>query len=277
MEMFDAIVLGIVQGLTEFLPVSSSGHLVLAQKILGIEEPQLLFDTLLHLGTLVAVFIVLWKDIWELLKKPFQRLTWLLVAATVPTVVIAVLFKDLIESAFHSGATLGWEFLFTGAVLVVAERLSARSGAPAAAEPAAADAPKGKTESTMGWLDAVIIGALQGVAIMPAVSRSGLTVAGALARRLDRSFAARFSFLMSIPAILGAVVFQGKDLMEGAAAGSLSAPVVVGTLVAGAVGVFAVSTMMRIIAKKSLVGFAVYVAVLGVLVLIDQHLTRLFF
>jgi len=269
MEMFDAIVLGIVQGLTEFLPVSSSGHLVLAQKILGIEEPQLLFDTLLHLGTLVAVFIVLRKEIWELLKKPFQRLTWLLVAATVPTVVIAVLFKDLIESAFHSGATLGWEFLFTGAVLVVAERLSAR--------PAAADAPKGKTEATMGWLDAVIIGALQGVAIMPAVSRSGLTVAGALARRLDRGFAARFSFLMSIPAILGAVVFQGKDLAEGVAGGALSAPVVVGTLVAAAVGVFAVSTMMRIITKKSLIGFAAYVGVLGVLVLIDQHLTRIFF
>lgn len=264
MEMFDAIVLGIVQGLTEFLPVSSSGHLVLAQKILGIEEPQLLFDTLLHLGTLAAVFIVLRKEIWELLKKPFQRLTWLLVAATVPTVIIAVLFKDMIEEAFHSGASLGWEFLFTGAALVVAEKLSSRAGTEA-----------GKTEATMGWLDAAIIGVLQGVAIMPAVSRSGLTIAGSLARKLDRGFAARFSFLMSIPAILGAVVFQGKDLLEGA--GALSAPVIVGTLVAGAVGVFAVSTMMKIIAKKSLIGFAAYVAVLGVLVLVDQNLTRVFF
>lgn len=265
MNVFEAVILGVVQGLTEFLPVSSSGHLVLAQKILGVSEPPILFDTMLHLGTLIAVFIVLWKDIWALLKRPFQRLTWLLVAATVPTVAFALLFKDAIEEAFHSGSTLGWEFLATAVILLVAERLSATAG-------------KGRGEAEMSWLDAIIIGTLQGIAIMPAVSRSGLTIAGALARKLDRAFAARFSFLLSIPAILGAVVFQGKDLLEGTAAGgSLSTAVVVGTIVAAAVGVVAVKFMMKIIREGSMRGFAIYVGVVGILVLIDQYFLHLFF
>lgn len=265
MNIFEAIALGAIQGLTEFLPISSSGHLVLARKIFGIQEPPLLFDTMLHVGTLIAVLVVLRAEIWELLKKPFQRTTALLIYATLPTVVIAVLFKDLIEEAFRSGATLGFEFLITGAVLVAADRLAVKNGT-------------GKNAATMRPLDAVVIGTLQGVSIMPAISRSGLTVAGALSLKLERSFAARFSFLMSIPAILGALVFQGKDLIEGAAAGGESALLlVVGTLVSAAVGVFAVSYMIKIIVGKKLAGFAVYVGILGVLVLIDQNLTRIFF
>ncbi len=266
MDILSAVILGIVQGLTEFLPVSSSGHLVLMQKILGISEPPLLMDTMLHLGTLVAVFVVLWKDIWALLRRPFQRLTALLIAATVPTVIIALAFKDLIEEAFHSGSTLGWEFLATAVVLVGAEKLAARAAAAR------------RTELDMTVPDALIVGTLQGVAIMPAVSRSGLTIAGSLARNLDRSFAARFSFLLSIPAILGAVVFQAKDLAEGAAAGGgFTLPILVGTLTAMAVGVFAVKFTMRIIREGSMMGFAAYVGVLGVLVLLDQHLFRFFF
>lgn len=265
MNVIEAVILGVVQGITEFLPVSSSGHLVLTQKILGVSEPTLLFDTMLHLGTLVAVFIVLRKDIWALLKKPFQRLTWLLIAATVPTVIIALLFKDVIETAFHSGSTLGWEFLVTAVILLAAEKLASGAG-------------KGRGEEEMSWLDAIIIGTLQGIAIMPAVSRSGLTIAGALARKLDRAFAARFSFLLSIPAILGAVVFQGKDLLEGTASGSgLSTAVVVGTIVAAAVGVVAVKFTMKVIREGSMRGFAAYVGVLGILVLLDQHLFHLFF
>ena len=267
MNVIEAVILGLVQGLTEFLPVSSSGHLVLAQKLLGVTEPAILFDTMLHLGTLVAVFIVLRKDIWALLKRPFQRLTALLVVATIPTVAIALLFKDMIEAAFHSGSTLGWEFLATAAVLLVAERL-------------AAGAEKGRGEGEMSWLDAIIIGVLQGIAIMPAISRSGLTIAGALSRKLDRSFAARFSFLLSIPAILGAVVFQGKDLLEGGAVGGgegVGIPLVAGTLVAAAVGVFAVKFMMKIIREGSMKGFAIYVGAIGILVLADQYVFHLFF
>ncbi|GAB1484267.1 undecaprenyl-diphosphate phosphatase [Treponema sp.] len=265
MNMFEAILLGLIQGITEFLPVSSSGHLVLMQKILGMEEAPLLFDTMLHLGTLVAVFIVLWKDIWELLKKPFQKLSWLLIAATIPTVIIALLFKDIIESAFQSGATLGWEFLVTAAVLVGAERLASGRG-------------EGRLEKDMNYLDALIIGTLQGIAIMPAVSRSGLTIAGALARKLDRGFAARFSFLLAIPAIMGAAVLQGRHLVDGSVSGqSVTIPMIVGTVVAALVGIVAVKYMMKIIKEGSMRGFAVYVSILGVLVLVDQYLTHLFF
>ena len=265
MDVVSAVILGIVQGLTEFLPVSSSGHLVLSQKILGISEPPLLMDTMLHLGTLVAVFVVLRRDIWALLRRPFQRLTALLIAATVPTVLIALAFKDLIEEAFHSGATLGWEFLVTALVLVGSEKLAARRSAVR------------RTDQDMSFPDALIVGTLQGVAIMPAISRSGLTIAGSLARNLDRAFAARFSFLLSIPAILGAVVFQAKDLAEGAAGGAVTLPIVVGTLTAMAVGVFAVKFTMKIIREGSMTGFAIYVGVLGVLVLLDQYLFRFFF
>lgn len=266
MDIVSAVVLGIVQGLTEFLPVSSSGHLVLTQKLLGISHSGLLMETMLHLGTLVAVFIVLRKDIWALLRRPFQRLTFLLIAATVPTVVVAFVFKDLIEAAFSTGAALGWGFLATASILIAAEKMSARR------------AGAGRGEAEMGLLDALLIGTLQGVAILPAVSRSGLTIAGALSRGLDRSFAARFSFLMSIPAILGAVVFHAKDLVEGAAAGeSFGLPILVGTLVSMAVGIAAVKFTMKIIREGSLRGFAAYVAILGVLVLLDQHVFGFFF
>lgn len=269
MNLFEAVVLGIVQGLTEFLPVSSSGHLVLLQRLLGIKEPALLFDTMLHLGTLVAVLVVLRKDILAILRKPFQRMTALLLIACVPTFAFAMLFQDAIEAAFHSGATLGWSFLFTGAVLLSSEALArrvTRSGG-------------GKGIETMTWLDAALIGTLQGVAIFPAVSRSGMTISGALARGLDRDLAARFSFLLSIPVILGAAVFQSKDLiLDGAAAGDgFTLPLVVGTIVAGVVGGFAVKFAMDVIKKSSLKYFAFYVFGLGALVLLDQNLLHVFF
>jgi undecaprenyl-diphosphatase len=277
MDMFKAIILGIVQGLTEFLPVSSSGHLVLLQKIMGIDEPTLFFDTMLHLGTLAAVLIVLRKDIWALLKRPFQRLTGLVVLATLPTIAIALIIKDFVEQAFHTGDYIGYGFLATSLILLAAEALAARPGAR-------------RQEKDMTWVDAVLIGTLQGAAIMPAVSRSGSTIAGALSRRLDRDFAARFSFLMSIPAILGAAVLQAKDLFDNqdglsaafGAAGSGSVGVdlwvvVAGTAVAAAVGVFAVSLMLKIIRTGTLRGFALYTAVLGVLVLADQFFFHLVF
>jgi len=124
MNIINAIILGIVQGLTEFLPVSSSGHLVLLQKIFKIDEPSLFFDTMLHVGTLIAVMTVLWKDIFEILKKPIQKLTGFLILATIPAVIAALLFKDAIEEIFKSGKLLGVCFLITATLLVMAEILS---------------------------------------------------------------------------------------------------------------------------------------------------------
>jgi undecaprenyl-diphosphatase len=274
----EALILGAIQGITEFLPVSSSGHLVLFQKIFGISESALLFDTMVHVGTLAAVFIVLWKDIWAILRRPVQPLTGFLILATIPTVLMALVFKDFIEDAFRSGAWLGFAFIFTAAALLVSEQLSGRrGGSPALGS-------RLRPPGNMNWLDAVLIGVLQGIAIIPGVSRSGLTLSGALSRKLDRDFAARFSFLLSIPAILGALVLQLKDLAGGGPEGALGlgggigwAPMAAGTLAAAVVGFFSVRLMLGIVRKRSLRGFAVYVAVLGVLVLIDRYGTHLFF
>jgi undecaprenyl-diphosphatase len=261
MSVFEALILGAVQGITEFLPVSSSGHLVLLQKIFGIKESALLFDTLVHGGTLAAVFIVLRKDIWDILKRPIQPITGYLIFATIPAVVFALAFKDTIDAAFESGAFLGFAFLITSVILIISDLLSKGPG-------------KIRDKPEMNWRDSLIIGILQGIAIIPGISRSGATLSGALSRKLDRDFAARFSFLLSIPAILGALVLQLKDLPEQggtAAGGAGTAALLAGTLTAAAVGFVSVKLMLKIVREHSLRGFAVYTAVLGVLVLIMQY------
>ncbi|MDR0551462.1 MAG: undecaprenyl-diphosphate phosphatase [Spirochaetaceae bacterium] len=287
MSILQAVILGAVQGITEFLPVSSSGHLVLLQKIFGISEPALFFDTMLHLGTLAAVFAVLRKDILNILRHIFQPITGFLIIGTLPAVVIALLFKSKIEAVFESGAFLGFAFLLTALSLTAAEALSRRRGVL-------------RTGAQMTALDSLVIGIMQGIAILPGVSRSGFTLSGALSLKLERAFAARFSFLLSIPAILGAAVLQIKDLLDdkaiadggfgaanaidaaglpvdaAAAVDAVTAassqitgivPVIAGTLAAAIVGFFAVKLMLSIVQKYSLLPFAVYTAALGIFVL----------
>ena len=273
MNILYAVILGIVQGVTEFLPVSSSGHLVLLQKIFGITEPALFFDTMLHAGTLTAVFIVLWKEILEILKKPLQPLTWFLIIATIPAVAAALVFGKTIDNLFESGKFLGVAFLITALLLSIAESLSKRAGAEGGL----------KKREDMNWIDALVIGILQAIAIIPGISRSGATISGALSRKLDRDFAARFSFLLSIPAILGAVVLQSKDILklgiadETVNGGISTAAVITGTLFAAVTGYFAIRFMLKIIREKSLRGFAIYTTILGILILFDQFKTHLVF
>ncbi|MCL2186700.1 MAG: undecaprenyl-diphosphate phosphatase [Treponema sp.] len=279
MSIFESVILGIVQGLTEFLPVSSSGHLVLLQKIFNINEPGLFFDTMLHTGTLVAVFIVLWKDIWGLIRKPIQKLTLFLIIATIPAVIAALLFNDKIEEIFKSANLLGFCFLITTCFLITAEFISRRRNN----KQDISDEQNNnlKTEDKMNWIDALLIGIMQAIAILPGISRSGATISGALLRKLDRDFAARFSFLLSIPAILGALVLQTKDLVSGSAAANGESiniiAIIAGTVSAAIVGFFAVKFMLKIIREKSLFGFAIYTGVLGALVLLDQFVTRIVF
>jgi undecaprenyl-diphosphatase len=263
MNLIQAIILGIIQGITEFLPISSSGHLVLMQKIFGITEPTLVFDTSVHLGTLIAVFAVFKDDIMNLLKKPFQKLTWLLIAGTIPTGIIGILFKDTFEQMFHTGSTLGFEFIITGVVILWSGIL--KSGR------------KGIKETS--YFDAAFIGVMQGLAIMPAISRSGLTISGALFRNLDRNFAARFSFLLSIPAILGAAVFQVKDMMEvgGGTGGIGMGALIAGSLAAAIAGYMSIKFMLKILNEGKLKYFSYYVFALGALVVLDQYVTHIFF
>lgn len=261
MELIKAIILGIIQGLTEFLPISSSGHLVLAQKIMGFTEPPMIFDTVLHLGTLFAVVLVLWGDIWPLLKKPFQKMTALLIFGTIPTVLIGLLLKDFFDNLFKSGKTLGVEFIFTGLILFAAQRMS--------------NGHK-KLKETSG-IDALFVGVMQGIAILPAVSRSGLTIAGSLFRKMDREFAARFSFLLSIPAILGATVLQLKDIVGSGEVMPATGNLVGGFLFSFIFGVLSVKFMMKVIKEGKLNGFGIYCTALGGLILLDQLVLHIFF
>lgn len=258
MGILEAIVLGIVQGLTEFLPVSSSGHLVLLQNVFGISEPQLFFDTILHLGTLVAVVIVMWKSIVDIFKNFFSKMTLFLIVATIPAVLAQLLFGDFFEGTF-SGIYLGYGFLLTACVLTLSEKVSSRVHR--------------KREVGMG--STITMGVMQAVAIFPGVSRAGSTIAGGLVSGIDRRQAASFSFLMSIPAILGSVVMQGAKVFSESAINVELLPTIVGAVCAAISGYFAIKFMLALISKKRLYGFAIYVAVLGVLVLLDQNLLKM--
>ncbi len=256
MTTVQAAILGLVQGVTEFLPVSSSGHLVLVQQFMGLKDRSVVsFDVLLHLGTLAAVMAVFGADLWALLKRPWQRLTVLLLASFVPTAIIALALKDWIEELFASGKTLGIEFIISGLVLWLAIRVKAGR--------------KGLDRMTVG--DGAVIGVLQGVAILPAVSRSGMTIAGALFRGLDRETAARYSFLASIPVIAAAAAFDLLKLIKAhEAAQVVSAPYLVGTAVAAVSGFLAVRWMVRLIVRGALTGFVYYLLGLGALVIALQ-------
>lgn len=254
MTLFQAVVLGIVQGLTEFLPISSSGHLVLFQKYFGLKESVLTFDVLLHLGTLVAVLAVFWKDIVSMIKRPWQKLTLLIIMATIPTGLLGLGLKDFFEGLFESGRTIGVEFIATGFIIWLADRIR----------------PRNKGVEDISYFDAVFVGLMQGIAILPAISRSGLTIAGSLFRGINREAAARFSFLVSIPAIAGAAVLDLKDIVNSGLPVAEPLPFIVGPIVAGISGYWAIKYMLRLISTGSMKGFAYYVWALGAVVIALQ-------
>ena len=262
MEYIQAIILGLIQGLTEFLPVSSSGHLVLFQNLFGIKEAGQAFSIILHVATLIAVFIYYWQDIWALIRRPFQRTTALLIAGTLPTVVIALLFNDTFNEIFGQGKFIGFNFLFTGCILLFADtRIAGR-----------------KKVKNMSIFDAMVVGTMQGVAILPAVSRSGMTISTCLARGLTREDAARFSFLLSIPAILGGMVLTIKDIVTGEvvlADAMGAAPMACGFVAAAVSGYLAIRFMVDVIKKGKLRWFSVYVFILGAVLILDQFVLHM--
>jgi undecaprenyl-diphosphatase len=265
MVIIEAIILGLIQGLTEFLPVSSSGHLVLFNKLFGITEGTVTFSIAVHIATLIAVITVLWKDVLEMIKKPTGKLTLLVIVATIPMGIMGFIFKDLLKSFLETGATVGVGFLITGTVLWFAEYTSKKE-------------KKNKKLEETSFVDALVVGCAQVVAMLPAVSRSGSTTGGALFRGLNREFALKFSFLMSIPAILGPAAIEAIDVIkDGSGLEVELLPLIVGMLAAGISGYLAIKFMLKIFTKTSLKVFSYYVYTLGVLVLIDQFFTRIFF
>lgn len=249
MTTWQAVILGLIQGLTEFLPVSSSGHLVLAQNIFGITEGALTFDILVHFGTIFAVFIVFWRDIVSLLKNPFQKLSWLIIIGSIPTAIIGFKFKDYFEAFYESPLIVGIALLVTGLLLWLAE--SVKSGL--------------KNFDKMSWFNAFVIGIAQGLAITPGISRSGSTIASGLLLGLSKETAARFSFLMSIPVILGANLLEVKDLLEVGIQETNIFALILGPLTAAISGFFAIKFLLKILEGGSLKVFSYYVWVIGLI------------
>ena len=264
MTNLETLFLGIIQGLTEFLPVSSSGHLVLFQNLLGFKEPELLLDTALHIGTLLAVCLYLRSDIkimaTEILhgnfKGPHAFLAWWVIIGTIPTAFIGLVFKDSLEVLFGSVWLVGIMLMVTGIILVcswflpmIAKRWAKNYG----------------DRKRVGLITALIVGTAQGLAIIPGISRSGATIVSGLACGLDRELAGRFSFLLSIPAIIGALVVQ---LNAEAITRTGAIPLLVGFGISAIVGFLALKLLMSMIRKGTLHYFAPYCLLLGLLIVI---------
>lgn len=254
MAIWEAIILGIVQGLTEFLPVSSSGHLVFLQSVLGIEGA-LSFDIIVHLATLLAVILVMFDQVKRLILKPFSKPVLLLVVSTLPAVIIALVFEGFLKSTFD-GRYLGWGFLVSAVFLVIGDFVQPKDNASRLGD--------FNIEENIDTKKALVIGVFQGIAVFPGISRSGSTISSGLVLGLDRDTAARFSFLMSIPIILGAVVFDIIDI------GVVSYNIGAGALIAGFVsaflsGYFAAKIMLKVLAKRNFWGFSIYLMVMSLL------------
>ncbi len=271
MSVFQAFILGIVQGLTEFLPVSSSGHLVLVPEFFNIPTPGVSFDVLLHVATLVAVVGYFIKDVAKIVAALFsprrmtkeevrywRRLFVWLVIGSVPAAIFGLALNSFFESLFSSTASVGI-FLMVTAVLLVASDLATRA--------AVRRNRPGASLREMRPVDAVIVGCFQALAIAPGISRSGSTISAGVFLGFDRETAARFAFLLSIPAILGAFLFKLPDL-GGGATGTSGAALFVGFLAAAVSGFLAVRFMMRFLKKHPLWGFAVYTALVGLFVIV---------
>jgi len=266
--VLQAVILGIVQGLTEFLPVSSSAHLVIVPWALGWEfDPAyaFAFDVLVQMGTLLAVVVYFARTLREMLaavgsglraRRPFvdsqARLGWLILVATLPAVVAGLLLHDLVEAVFASPTAVFTFLLLTGALLAGAERF-------------------GRPQRGLDHLnaaDAVAVGAAQALALFPGISRSGSTISAGLLRRLRRPEAARLSFLMSIPVMVGAGLVGLKDLADLAPSPELLLPVAIGFLTSAIVGYLSIRWLLAYLAGHRLTVFAVYCFVVGILGLV---------
>lgn len=276
MELLKAIILGFIQGVAEFLPISSSGHLAIFKNVLGFDtDTGLLFDVLLHLGTLAAVFVVFWKDIWELIKEgfaiigqffvslsgclfkkqkwqpvittPYRRFVMLVIVSTIPTGIMGILLSDWIDAASATLIVPGILLLVNAVQLLISDRL-----------------PDGTlTEADASYTKAGIVGVAQGIATFPGISRSGTTITACLACGFKREFAVKYSFIMSIPAILGALVLELLDFEPELLSGSDVVNYLAGTLVSAIVGYICIKTMLVVVRGKKFKYFAYYCFAMG--------------
>lgn len=281
MTLLKAIIMGIIQGVAEFLPVSSSGHLAIFKHILNIdlENGGLLFDVLLHLGTLMAVFVAFWSDIkqlivegfgiigdffvnlyrvctgkgWsQIIRTPYRRFVMMIIVSTIPTGILGLLLQDVIEAASATVYVPGAFLIVTAILLLVAENCRPKN------------AGRVKEKNTT-YGQALLIGTAQGIATMPGLSRSGTTITACLLCGFDKSYAVRYSFIMSIPAILGALVLELKDIGSETIASQEYLYYAVGTVVAAVVGYICIKTMLVVVRQKKFRYFAYYCFMAGLI------------
>ena len=267
-DLLKAAILGIVQGLTEFLPVSSTGHLILAERVLRVDQDRygLSFDAALHMGTLLALLVYFGKAWLNLgfgglktirdrsFADPEGRLAWLIVLATIPAATLGFLFESTIEDAFRTPALVATMLILFSAVFVAAEALGRQA----------------RTTGDLNWRDALFIGFAQAIALIPGTSRSGATISAGLVRDVKRQDAARFAFLLSAPIIAGAGLKQMitvvGDFADGTLGGDDAAFFATGFIAAGIVGYISIAFLMRFLATNSLRPFVIYRVALGLLI-----------
>jgi undecaprenyl-diphosphatase len=261
MNIFESALLGILQGLTEFIPVSSTAHLLIAQHYLGVEADDVAFafNVLIQLGTLLSLVIYFWKDLWKMLfdmfRRPFslKRLGWYVILATIPALISGVLLKRAVETLFRMPLLeAAIRLLITTVILLLVELLGRRD----------------RNLDSLNWLDALFIGAAQVLAVFHGASRSGTTIGGGMARGLDRPSAARFAFLMSVPVMLAAGVYESLDLFKISHPGSFLPLLAIGFVTAAIVGWLAVRWLLDYLNSHSLFVFVVYCAIVGVVCLV---------
>lgn len=260
MTLLQAIILGLTQGLTEFIPVSSSGHLVLLHYMLGIEDGGLAFDVALHIGTLGALLVFFHKDLFELAKSVFvrgekTRLAWLLLLATIPAVIVGVLLESAAETTFRSPILVSLNLMIVALAMLAAERYARRYR-------------NRNPLSSVSRKQALLIGSAQALAIIPGVSRSGGTITAGIFSGLDRVAATRFSFLLAIPIMIGAIVKVMLDSTNLALVKGEPDMFAVGIATAFISGMLAIRFMLKYLAKRSLNVFAYYRLALGALAIL---------
>jgi len=247
MDLIQVLILAIIQGITEWLPISSSGHLVVVQEYFAL-APLVIFDVMLHVGTLLVVLIAFWKDVAGILKAVAKldftaeegKLAVFIVVGNIPTALIGFIFRDIFRSFFNNLLAVGIALLVTGCILYISKH--------------------GKNSKKMSYLDAFLIGIAQGVAIIPGVSRSGVTIATGLLIKLKKETAFKFSFLLSIPAVIGAAVTESSDMFLAEIDGLT---MVLGVMVSMIVGYVALKLLQRLLLKERFHMFAFYCWLLG--------------
>ena len=286
MSLLEALFLAVVQGVAEFLPISSSGHLAIFKNVFGVNtDTGLLYDVMLHVGTLAAVFIVYWKDIWELIREgfaiigaalsnafkfvanlfsqdkkeykqvintPYRRFVMLVIISTIPTGILGIVLSDVIENASTTLLVPGICLLVTSLLLYISEKVP----------------EKDFNESNTSYGKGLIIGIVQGFATLPGISRSGSTITAGLFCGLERSFAVKYSFILSIPAILGAAVLELKDFNEISVGSVELVNYIVGMVVAAVVGYICIRWLLVLVKNKKFKYFSIYCFVVGIVAIV---------